>query len=84
MEDRLTNLRGHFSTPKPTIGDAKDEVPTDVIIPTENKEDISENVKEIEEPIQEIIDEPIVNNTKNEIKETLDSITTIIEEKQDV
>lgn len=84
MEDRLTNLKDHLSTSKST----KHEAPTEIIIPTENKMNVSKNVKvdieENSESIQEIRDETIQNNTKNEIKETLDSITTIIEEKQDV
>ena len=84
MEDRLTNLKDHFSTSKST----KREAPTDVIIPTENIHNVQENVKvdtEVnEEPTQEISDEIKENNTENEIKETLESITSTIEENQHV
>jgi len=84
MEDRLTNLKDHFSTSKST----KREAPTDVIIPTENIHNVQENVKvdtEVnEEPTQEISDEIKENNTEKEIKETLESITSTIEENQHV
>jgi len=84
MEDRLTNLKDHFSTSKST----KREAPTEIIIPTENIHNVQENVKldteENEEPTQEISDEIKENNTEKEIKETLESITSTIEENQHV